>query len=217
MPRGRVAYDLTGQRYGRLTAQHRAERAKNGNIMWLCLCDCGNTALVTAHCLRSGHTQSCGCYQKERAGDSNRKHGRTKSRLHNEWLSMKARCYNKNNKRYNRYGERGIEVCQEWLDSFEAFRDWALANGYQDDLTLDRRDNDGSYNPDNCRWVTLKEQQNNRSTNYVVEYNGRKQTVTQWAEELGMSYRCLYSRLRRGWDTERAFTAPVRGTKELGL
>lgn len=132
---------------------------------------------------------------------------------------MKARCHNPRNKRYDRYGGRGITICDEWRDSFEAFRDWAMANGYQENLTLDRKDTDGNYCPENCKWATQKEQQNNRSNNVKVEYHGETMSLKQWAEKAGIDYSCLYARLNRGWTFEKAISTPSRSkkSKELGL
>lgn len=216
MPSGRVAYDLTGQKFGKLTALSLAERSKSGNIRWLCQCDCGKMVVVHGSSLRKGSTKSCGCLQKQRCSEVNTRHGGSNSRLYNEWASMKARCNNKNNKRYHRYGGRGIIVCEEWSNNFEAFRDWALSNGYDENApfgqcTIERIDVNGNYDPANCRWANMKEQQNNKQGNRFITYNGKTQTVKQWAEELGIDYHCLYTRLiEREWPIEKAFTRPTR-------
>lgn len=220
MPRGKKVIDITGRRFGRLVVLQQAEQSQSGDIRWLCQCDCGKITTVRGSCLRSGHTQSCGCYQRERTGNANRRHGETDSRIHHEWAAIKARCYNPKNKRYNRYGGRGITLCPEWRESFEAFRYWALANGYRDDLTIDRIDNDGNYCPENCRWATQKEQQNKRSNTKKVEYKGETRSLKQWAEKYGIRYATFYRRLRDGWSFEDALTMPLqhqKKAKELGL
>ena len=121
---------------------------------------------------------------------------------------MLGRCYNPNHMHFKRYGMRGITVCEEWKNNFQAFYDWAMSNGYRDDLTIDRIDNNGNYCPENCRWATMKEQCNNTRSNTLITYNGKTQTMAQWAKEIGMPYHKLVVRIARGWDVERAFTTP---------
>jgi hypothetical protein len=210
--------DLTGQKLGRLTVIKRVENSKQKNAMWECICDCGNRTICKGNDLRIGHTQSCGCLKKEKAseigkilGKSVVTHGMTNSRLYSAWHSMKVRCTNPNTQNYKNYGGRGIAVCDEWLDSFESFRDWAMANGYRDDLTIDRINNDGPYSPENCRWVTKKEQGSNRRSNHFITHNGETHTLKQWAEKKGISRETLNSRLfSLGWSVERALSEPVR-------
>lgn len=135
-------------------------------------------------------------------------------RLLNIWNSMKQRCYNKNNEAYNRYGGRGILVCEEWRNDSYAFREWAIAHGYRDDLTLDRIDVNGNYCPENCRWATRKEQNNNRRDNHKLTLNGKTQSLPEWAEELGLTYGGLYDRLYRGWPIEMVLAPRMRGEKQ---
>lgn len=122
---------------------------------------------------------------------------------------MKQRCYNQNSYNYERYGGRGISICHEWKTNTQTFVDWAMSHGYADDLTIDRIDNNGNYEPDNCRWATIKEQNNNRSTNIILTYNGKTQDIKQWADELGICYLTLWNRYKSGWDTKRMFEEPV--------
>ena len=137
-------------------------------------------------------------------------HGYSKTRLYRTWCNMKGRCYRKSMKRYERYGGRGIVVCDEWKNSFETFMEWALRNGYTEELTLDRIDNDGNYCPDNCRWISNKEQQSNKSVNHLITYKGKTRTITQWAEELGISAKALEGRLHAWNDVEKAIETPVQ-------
>lgn len=155
-------HDLTGKRFGKLVVVRETEERRNGKVVWECVCDCGNTCKVRSCHLISGHTKSCGCYSSEYTTARNLTHGETHTRLHSIWSSMKTRCGNPHSKSYKYYGGRGIQVCQEWSDSFEKFRDWSLENGYAENLTLDRKDNDKGYAPDNCKWSTRKEQRMNQ-------------------------------------------------------
>jgi len=160
------AIDLTGQRFGKLSVIQRAGSDKKGNALWLCKCDCGNTKALLGWVLRRGKAKSCGCLHSETISKINsqqkRTHGETHTRLYNIWRSMRARCYNTSHRFYKHYGGRGIAVCDEWRNSYEAFRDWAFSNGYTPDLTIDRKDNDGNYEPQNCHWATMSDQNRNR-------------------------------------------------------
>lgn len=140
-------------------------------------------------------------------------HGMTKTRLYREWLSMKQRC-NPENTNYSRnYSRRGIVVCSEWSENFEAFRDWAMSNGYRDDLSLDRINVNGNYEPSNCRWASRSEQQNNKRNNRFITYNGKTQTPQQWSEEIGISKGTIRARLRSGWSVEKTLTEKLRSEK----
>ena len=153
--------DITGQRFGRLVAVRVFGKTANGDARWECRCDCGKNTVVKYGHLKSGAVKSCGCWK-----EAPKKHGMTakgaRPRVYGIWEGMKQRCSNPNVERYPRYGGRGIKVCQEWADDFETFYIWAMANGYSDDLTIDRINNDGDYTPGNCRWVTIADNIRNR-------------------------------------------------------
>lgn len=193
------AIDLTGQEFGRLTVIERAKN-KGNKVMWLCQCECGNIIVAQGYNLTSGHTQSCGCYAKE---NHYKTHCMSGTRLHNEWRSMKRRCYTKGQKEFKNYGARGIAICDEWLHDFKAFYDWAMSSGYADNLTIDRIDVNGNYEPSNCRWVTQKVQQNNRRNNHYITYNGETLTAMQYSEKYNLNYSTLITRLSRGWSVEK--------------
>lgn len=160
--------------------------------------------------LRDGKIcKSCGCAHDKLVGKANIKHGDSKSRLHYIWNNMKQRCYNKNDNAYKHYGGRGIKVCNEWKNDYVKFRDWALENGYKDNLEIDRIDNDGNYEPDNCKWSTRKEQNRNTRQNKIITYKGETHCLTEWAEILGVDAGRLSYRLGYGWSVERAFTEEV--------
>ena len=202
--------DLTGRKFGRLTAIRREGTSKDGKALWMCRCECGSITIVKSSLLTSGHTRSCGCLQRETACAINKSfkttHHSTKTRLYGKWRGMKHRCSETNTEKRKYYADRGITVCDEWRDSFEAFRDWALANGYRDDLTIDRIDNDGNYCPENCRWVTTAEQNMNRSCTRIITHNAQTHTLGEWSKITGIAYDKLRKRISYGWSVERALT-----------
>lgn len=185
-----------------------------GGYMWRCICDCGNERIVEGRSIRSGTSKGCGCTRgKDNAW--NLKHGGKKERLYAVWMSMKRRCLNQNDRFYCRYGGRGISICDDWLD-YTKFRDWALSSGYNPTseyrkCTLDRIDNDGNYCPENCRWVTQKMQDNNRSSNHIITNSaGISKTLSEWAEITGIRKDTLRRRICvMNWDIDRALSEPV--------
>jgi hypothetical protein len=200
--------DLTGQKFGRLTVTNCEQRI-NGKTKHLCKCDCGNEVYVEKRSLKGGNTSSCGCLHRELLAESNKrlktKHGMTDTRLYRTWDGIKKRCYNTNDKDFCRYGARGISMCDEWRNDFRAFYDWAINNGYAADLTIDRKDNNGHYEPLNCKWSTTKEQNNNRRTNHLITYNGETKNIKQWADQYGINRVTLSKRINRfGWPIEKA-------------
>lgn len=202
------AEDLTGKRFGKLVVVSRApdkdcstENRNRKRAMWNCVCDCGKETVKSGDNLRNGHTNSCGCIRY--------KHLMSRTRLYSIWRGIIERCTNKNHVFFHRYGGRGITVCDEWSTDFVPFMQWSYENGYSEGLTIDRIDNDGDYSPDNCRWVTMKVQRNNASTNKNLTFNGKTMNVTQWADELEVSRQALYSRLKKGWSVEETLSIPV--------
>lgn len=185
--------DLTGKKFGKLTVICRVQNNKHNQPQWKCVCDCGNETVVVGQKLRKGITKSCGCLVHEQK--TRLKHGMTGTVLHNRWLNMKSRCYNPKNKRYERYGNRGILVCDEWMD-FKNFYNWAIENGFSEELSLDRIDNNKGYYPDNCRWATPRQQANNTERNRKIMYNGEEKTLSEWCRELNLDYKLIHSRIR---------------------
>ena len=180
--------DMTGERYGRLTVVRLSERKTNqGKPLWVCRCDCGNEVEVPRKRLIEGSTKSCGCYRREFSREQHTTHGQSRdgnahTRLFRIWTGMKDRCNNPKSKYYDKYGGRGITICREW-ELYSAFHRWASEHGYTDQLTIDRIDNDKGYSPDNCRWATYSEQENNRRNNVKYEVNGTVYTLAQLARK----------------------------------
>ena len=201
--------DLTGKKFGRLTVIERAPSKYCGAkkikpvTMWKCVCECGKETVVSRSSLIGGTTVSCGCKV--------RKHGyANKERLYETWKNMRRRCEDPFNKRFEQYGGKGIRVCKEW-DDYLVFREWAMNNGYNDDLTIDRIDVDGDYCPENCRWATKIQQMNNTTRNHYIEYHGEVRTVAEWSRHFGMPYVAFNSRVCHGWSIDRILSTPYHG------
>ena len=210
-------YDLRGQKFGRLLVIERAG-SNRGSITYLCRCECGNEVIVPTSSLRSGNTKSRGCLSRENLLAQRTKHGKCGTRLYRIWKNMKARCLYKSVHTYKHYGGRGITVCTEWANSYPAFEKWAIANGYRDNLTIDRIDVNGNYCPENCKWVSMQEQANNTRKNHYIEFKGEKRTLSEWARLLNMPYSKLKYRIQAGWALEDAlnpkdFSYRKRGEK----
>ena len=204
--------NLIGQKYGRLTVIERYKNSKNNRVQWKCKCDCGNYKIVTSSDLRSNKIKSCGCLRKEKAiilgKNTNLKHNMTHTRIYRIWISMRNRCYYKKNIAYKNYGGRGITIYEEWKDDFMNFYNWAINNGYKDDLTIDRIDVNGNYEPNNCRWVDMKQQQNNRRNNRTIIYKNKKYTLSELSNFLKISNQTLLWRINNYWKEEE-LTLPV--------
>lgn len=207
--------NLKGKKFNMLTLtgniQTRISVSGRTITEWECVCECGNRKYINRHSILYCNQMACGCLNLKPTHYS---HGHTGTRLYQAYLNMKARCYYKKGREYHNYGERGITVCDEWLGKNGAsnFIEWSYRNGYSDNLTLDRIDVNKGYSPDNCRWITNKEQQSNRRDNHFITYKGRTQTITQWAEEIGISGKAFEKRIRVWKDVEKAIETPVQKT-----
>ena len=202
---------LVGQRFGRLVVKQEGQ-ARSHSRMWICECECGQITIVQGGNLKSGHTKSCGCLSIEITRISNRTHGKTGSSEYNARITMIDRCYNPNIKNFSDYGGRGITVCDRWRESFENFiSDMGKKPGKG--YSLERINNDGPYEPENCRWATRKEQQRNTRRNRLITFHNKTQPLIAWAEELCRPYRLLMKRLNRGWSIDDAFLLPLKSKR----
>ena len=201
--------DLTGQRFGRLTVLGQGERIGD-RIGWICRCDCGNIKTIDAHAMKAGHIKSCGCYGRENAAKRATKHSLCGTRIYHAYHNMKKRCYNPNSDHYKWYGGENKGICDEWMgeDGFKNFAEWSFANGYTDELTIDRIDNSKGYSPDNCRWVTPKQNCRNKRNNHLITIDGETKTLIEWCDVFGINDRTVRSRIRIGWDEVKAITTP---------
>lgn len=199
--------DLTGKQFGRLKVKsEQKERSKDKRILWFCECECGNTCIAIGKSLVNGKKRSCGCLHKEGLLKRLTTHGMSKTRLYLTWKNMKLRCKDSNNKWY---GKQHVSVCEEWVNSPEKFLEWALTHGYADNLTIDRIDSRGNYEPDNCRWATPAEQNFNRSVSRILSFNGKQQCLTVWARERKLSPAMISYRLdKKGWSVDKALSMP---------
>lgn len=196
--------DLSGQKFGKLIVLRYSHNDKRRKSYWLCRCECGNEVVVSGSNLKSSNTSSCGCGEDENRNrlmqsftDRYRKHGLSETRIHKIWAHMKERCLNPRCKDYYLYGGRGISVCEEWMDEngFEHFYEWAIANGYSENLTIDRKNVDGNYEPSNCRWADVKKQANNRRSNIRYKIGDETKTLAEWCDIYGKNYGTVYFRI----------------------
>lgn len=199
--------DLSGERFGFLEVLSMTEERKFGKVVWLCKCDCGNLHKVISCNLKNGSTVSCGCKSNARLSKGNYKHGMHKSRIYNIYICMKERCYNPKATSYENYGGRGIRICPEWLgeNGFMNFYNWSMEHGYSKELSIDRIDSNGNYEPNNCRWETSKSQNNNTRKNRIINYNGQSHSVSKWAEITGIKRSTLTTRLNKGLPLQKVF------------
>lgn len=201
-----------GKKFGMLTVNRAVHHVcNNGSKCWYweVTCDCGNVKEMNPRWLIHGSTVSCGCYRKTKPS-ATKTHGDSHKPLHDIWCGIRKRCKN-----HPRYSGRGISVCDEW-SAYENFKAWALENGYEDGLTIDRIDVNGNYCPENCRWVPLAEQARNRTTTFWVDYEGRRMSLAEAAELAGLPYKQVHLRIKKGWSVYDALHAPL-GTRRSNL
>lgn len=205
--------DLTGQKINRWFVKGKDEiKSKNNRVYWNCVCDCGKEKSILAYNLKKGLSKSCGCIRDEvakltqlKAAKSNITHGYSHTALYKKYRSMMERCYREKNENYINYGGRGINVCTEWR-TFEGFLKWSLDNGYQSGLSIERIDVNKDYCPENCKWITIKEQQSNKTTSRKLTYGGITMTTAEWSRETGIKAVTIRARLNRGWSVEKTLT-----------
>lgn len=206
--------NIIGMKFGRLAVLKEIEKNKNLRT-FECICECGNKKIVFKKYLKNGETKSCGCLKKEYLKNKTigLKHGMSRTKFYKMYDSIKKRCLNKNNKDYKNYGGRGIKICEEWLNKengFINFYNWAIENGYKEGLSIDRINNNGNYEPKNCRWITNKEQQRNTRNNVFLNYKGETHCLVEWSEILGISKTCIKGRYFRNLPIEK-----ILSTKDL--
>ncbi len=218
--------DLTGQRYGMLVVikkceDYRVYSSGRKTIQWLCKCDCGNYKKVAALHLRNGDIVSCGCYgyKQRKEAVSKPKHGFSRTRIYHLYQNMKYRCQSSTSTVYDDYGGRGIEVCDEWSgkEGFTNFYNWAIKNGYDDKLSIDRIDVNGNYSPDNCRWADTEIQCNNTRKSVKLTYKGKTMTAAQWGRELGLDRHTIYWRIKKGLPIEEVLGPRTRNKTEKNV
>lgn len=208
---GGKARNEAGNHYGRLTVLKEAGRTKQGMVLWQCRCECGRKTITTGSALRQGLTKSCGCLAQEIREDLHRRrrtHGLRRTPEYNAWAGARRRCYSLTDRSYKHYGGRGIEMCKRWRYDFEAFlKDVGLRPSAKH--SIDRIDNDGNYEPENCRWATRQEQGRNKRSNRLLTIDGETQPMIVWAKRYALRMDTLWNRLKRGWSFERAVKTPV--------
>ena len=212
--------DISNKKFGKLLAVKRCTNM-SGKTAWECKCDCGNITFVTTSNLTCNRIRSCGCLKIKQLLERSTTHNQRHTVLYSVWRGLRQRCNNPKHASYHNYGGRGITVCEEWDKSFQAFYDWSYANGYSTEnqkdeklkLTIDRIDNNGNYEPSNCRWVDRKTQTRNMRTTRFITFNGQNKSVSEWCEIYGIKLHTFNTRIRNGWSIEEALTKPIGSKK----
>jgi hypothetical protein len=198
--------DITGQRFGNLVALYRDGRNSRNEILWVCQCDCGNRFAAKQGALRSGNRKKCPRCTGRQPGRTRDLHGMAHSPEYRIWSLVHDRCMNPRNRTYDRHGGRGIKLCERWMTFRNFYED--MGQRPSSDHSIDRIDNNGNYEPGNCRWATRIEQANNRRSNVLLTFEGRTLTAKQWSRETGLSWETIRKRLKRGWSDEKTLTVP---------
>lgn len=197
----------TGNNYGRLHVVEYYGKNKRKSALWRCICKCGKESIVEGTLLRSGHTKSCGCLQSEITSKNNVKykttHGKRNTRLYKIWTGMKDRCLNVNSNNFKNYGARNINICKEWKDDYIQFHNWSISNGYKEGLTIDRIDNDGDYEPNNCRWVSAEKQSRNKRDTIKIRYNNKEYCLAELSRVVEIPESTLRYRYHKGYRGEK--------------
>lgn len=205
--------DIKGKRFGRLVAIERVQNVGK-KVSWRCLCDCGKETNVLTTNLTTNRIKSCGCLKDQKLIERSTKHNQRHTKLYEVWKTMKQRCFNPNNKGYKNWGGRGIVVCNEWKDNYQAFYEWSMNNGYKEGLSIDRINNDGNYEPSNCRWADKITQCNNTRQNIKLSLNGKTQSIYDWCLEYNAPVKLVKQRIySKKWDLEKALTTPKHFVK----
>lgn len=191
--------DLTGHQYGRLKVIRFHEK-RDKRSYYLCKCECGTERVVRSDGLTTGHTQSCGCLCKEinKNNPNHVVHGKSRTRLYGVWSGMKERCNRESSPAYVNYGGRGIKLCEDWENNFSSFYDWANKNGYEEDLTIERVDNNKGYSPENCTWITKGEQNKNKRSKRLITIGKETKSLAEWCECTGLHRSTIHRRYKRG-------------------
>lgn len=199
--------ELSGLRFNRIVVIEKSHMSKNG-WLWKCLCSCGNAMFMLQYGILNKKAVSCGCYQKEVSRNvcikRNTTHDLSNTREYKIWTGMKRRCIDKKSKAYKKYGLLGISVCERWMKFENFLSDMGPSNG----LSLDRINNNGNYEPNNCRWATMIQQANNKKNNKIIKINGEELTLASAARKYNINYKCLHQRLKNGWGIEEALLTP---------
>lgn len=195
--------NMIGERFGKLSVDSRADNLSDGTATWKCLCDCGNVRKIPGNKLRAGLHKSCGCASPRFTSERLTTHGKSRSRIYHIWQGMIDRTTNSNNPKFHLYGGKGIQVCDAWRKFENFYNDMGDAPAF---LSIDRIDGTKGYYKDNCRWANSKQQANNKSSNRMITYDGKTQTLSSWAAEINILPNTLVYRLKRGWEISRALT-----------